>query len=78
LEPEVEYVELVTVFVGDSISATAARSRVESVGIESWIKGEDIHSVFPSLGSSAILVSIKDEKAALEALDAVQGPSNIK
>ena len=73
LPPELapEYENLVMVFVGDSNSAAAARARVEGAGIESWIKGEEVHGVFPSLGPTEILVCAEDEKAALAALETV-------
>ncbi len=72
--PEAVYAETVSVFVGDSNSAAAARGRVQSAGIESWFKDEGIHGVFPSLGSTEILVRAKDEKAALLALGAERRP----
>ena len=63
-----EYENLVTVFEGDSNSGAVARATVENAGIESWIKDEEIHGLFPSLGSTEILVRAEDEKPALKAI----------
>ena len=58
-----------TVFEGDSGSAAVARAALEGAGIESWIKDEEVHGVFPSLGSTEILVCEEDEQSALKALE---------
>ena len=73
-EPEPEYVEMVTVFEGDSNSAATARARLESAGIRAWDKDEGIHSVFPSVGASEIQVRTEDEDLALEVLKEEDDP----
>ena len=67
-----EYEDLVTVFEGDSNSAAVARAAVESAGITSWTKDEEVHGLFPSLGPTEILVGAEDKKPALEALETPQ------
>ena len=69
LEPEPEYVEMATVFEGNSNSAAVARGAVEGAGIESWTRDEGIHGVFPSLGPTEIEVRVEDEASALKALE---------
>lgn len=64
-----EYENMVTVFEGDSSSAAVARATVEGVGIESWVKDEEVHGLFPSLGSTEILVCEEDEQSAVKALE---------
>ena len=66
---EPEYEDLVTVFEGDSNSAVVARSAVENAGIEAWVKDEEVHGLFPSLGSTEILVCEEDEKSALKVIE---------
>lgn len=71
LPPEqvTEYEDLVTVFDGDSGSSSVARATLEGAGIKSWIKDEDVHGLFPSLGPTEILVCSEDEKRALRVLE---------
>jgi len=68
LEQAPEYENLVTVFEGDSNSALVARARVENAGIKSWAKDEEVHGLFPSLGSTEVLVCDHDKESALKAL----------
>jgi hypothetical protein len=68
-EHEPEYEDLVTVFEGDSSGAAVARATVESAGIESWVKDEEVHGLFPNMGSTEILVCSEDAKPALKALE---------
>ncbi len=56
-------------FEGDSASAAVARATVASAGIESWVKDEGVHGIFPSLGPTEILVCEEDREAALKALE---------
>jgi hypothetical protein len=67
-EPVPQYENLVTVFEGDSNSALVARTKVADAGIKSWVKDEDVHGLFPSLGSTEVLVRDDDKASALKAL----------
>ena len=68
-EQKPEYENLVAVFEGDSISAAMALTVIRSAGIESWTRDEEVHSLFPSLGLSQVLVREEDAKMAVKALD---------
>lgn len=64
-----EYENLVTVFEGDAGSAAVARATVENAGIKSWMKDEEVHGLFPGLGSTEILVRAEDQQQAYKALE---------
>lgn len=64
-----EYENLVTIFEGDAGSAAVARATVENAGVESWIKDEEVHGLFPGLGSTEILVRAEDQQQAHNALE---------
>jgi hypothetical protein len=72
LEQEAEYVDLVTVFEGDSNSASVVSTALTNAGIESRVNNEGIQGIFPSLGPAEILVSAKDEEAAWKALTTLE------
>jgi hypothetical protein len=69
LPPAPEYENLVPVFEGDSYNASLARATVEGAGIESWIKDGEVHSLFPALGATEVLVREEDKASALKALE---------
>lgn len=68
-EPSPEYENLVTILEGDAGSAAVARTTVESAGIKSWIKDEEVHGLFPGMGSTEILVCAEDQQRACKALE---------
>ncbi|MBI5091843.1 MAG: hypothetical protein HZB26_05285 [Candidatus Hydrogenedentes bacterium] len=68
LEQEPEYVDLVTIYKGNSNSAAVTSARLTSLGIESWIKDEGIQCVFPNLGPAEVQVCMQDKELTLQAL----------
>ena len=68
-EPTPKYENLVTAFEGDAGSATVARATVENAGIKSWMKDEQVHGLFPGLGSTEILVRAEDQQQAQKTLE---------
>lgn len=63
------YENLVSVFDGDANDAVVARSAVEDAGINSWVRDDGTHGLFPSLGSAEILVASEDEKPARKVIE---------